>query len=937
VDSWGSSFKGSPEEAQLFIDLHRSNPEAAHRLAQAVTALPEVGTELLGFRLLAELGQGAFGRVYLAQQGDLANRHVVLKVCPNVDEESQTLAQLQHTNIVPVYSVHRAGPLQAVCMPFFGATTFAQVLKELAGRDVLPQSGKDLVSTIVGRKSTVREPAGMVSGAGSDAGEGAESSGGKPAVAAGAVRAGGGSTANLEMLEGLSYVEAVLWIGSRLADGLAHAHDRGIVHRDLKPANILLTDEGQPMLLDFNLAQDTKLMASAAIAQVGGTLPYMAPEQIEAFRSERVLLDYRSDIYSLGLILCDLLIGRHPFPTHQGPVKEVMERMIQDRQARPPAISRMNKAVSPAVESIIRHCLEPDVTRRYQSAAHLKEDLDRHLENRPLRHAPEPSVRERARKWRRRHPRLASLTTLTVLAGIAIAGLLSLVLIRGQRLAEVDARDSLGRFLEGKKAVQYLLTARTNDAGQVQKGVRHGRELLSTYDILDNPSWNERPAVRNLSEADQAVMRKNAAELLLLLARGVSLQAVNETEPSARTKLLSRALELNAQAESCCGRMKASRALWTQRAELTGLLGREQEAAQLRARAEATPLQANADRFLVAAEDIAKGRVQRAVPLLTAATEEDPQDFWAWFLRGVCHDHLAQGAEAISCYSTCIALSPSSPWAYLSRGLAHLRRGSFLQASADLDQAINLRPKLAEAYQSRAAARQGLKKYAEAEKDLTRALELGASPTHVYFQRAALRDLAGDHTGAQRDREAGMRRLPTDEMGWLSRGYARMGSDPKAALVDFDQALKLNPRSLVALQNKAHILSKLGRNAEAAQALDKAVDTYPDFILARAGRGVLLARLGKRDAAHKDADECLARDNKPLTLYQLAGIYALTSKTNPDDRRHAFRLLSVSLQKGFGFDLLEADKDLDPIRTCPEFKKLVEASRAIRSPASVKN
>src|SRR5207248_4888282 len=105
VDSWGSSVKsciqGSPEKMELFVDLHRSDPQACHRLAEAVTALPEVGTELLGFRLLAELGQGAFGRVYLAQQGDLANRAVVLKVSPNIDDETRTLAQLQHTNIVP--------------------------------------------------------------------------------------------------------------------------------------------------------------------------------------------------------------------------------------------------------------------------------------------------------------------------------------------------------------------------------------------------------------------------------------------------------------------------------------------------------------------------------------------------------------------------------------------------------------------------------------------------------------------------------------------------------------------------------------------------------------------------------------------------------------------------------------------------------------------
>ncbi len=228
-----------------------------------------------------------------------------------------------------------------------------------------------------------------------------------------------------------------------------------------------------------------------------------------------------------------------------------------------------------------------------------------------------------------------------------------------------------------------------------------------------------------------------------------------------------------------------------------------------------------------------------------------------------------------------------------------------------------------------------MKNYAGAVDDLNRALELGATPTHVYFLRAAVRERAGDREGAKLDRAEGLRRPPTDEMGWLTRGYARMKSDPRAAIDDFDQALKLNVRSLPALQNKAHILSKLGRNEEAARTLDRAVDLYPDFIPARAGRGVLLARLGQRAAAHKDAVDCLARDNKAMTLYQLAGIYALTSAKNAEDRQQAFRLLSVSLQRGIGFDLLETDRDLDPIRSCPEFQALVEAARAIRSTTTV--
>src|SRR5262249_39636914 len=99
----------------------------------------------------------------------------------------------------------------------------------------------------------------------------------------------------LERLRGLGYVPAVLWVAARGADGLAHAHGRGIPHRDLKPANILFADDSEPVLLDFNLAADTRAGVGAAVALVGGTLPYMAPEHLRAFQDSRAAVDARSD------------------------------------------------------------------------------------------------------------------------------------------------------------------------------------------------------------------------------------------------------------------------------------------------------------------------------------------------------------------------------------------------------------------------------------------------------------------------------------------------------------------------------------------------------------------------------------------------------------------------------------------------------------------
>ncbi|HEY3788964.1 MAG TPA: serine/threonine-protein kinase, partial [Urbifossiella sp.] len=312
------------------IKAMANEDETAVRWTSSARIMPEAGQDFLGFHLIEELGRGAFGRVYLARQGDLAARPVALKVACDIADESQKLAQLQHTNIVPIYSFHRQGPLQAACMPYFGRTTLAHVLEKVSGKAGLPSSGRELRSTLNRRlQETVQTPA-------SSSNEPEQPA--MPVVTSSEVPTGG-PIDGWTRLEGLSYVEAVLWLGGQIADGLAHAHDRGIVHRDLKPANVLLTDDGRPMLLDFNLAEDTKLRGGVERASIGGTLPYMSPEHMEAFGGTGPrIIDGRSDVFSLGVILFELLTGRHPYPIHKRKIREALPTMVFDRRRESPRL-----------------------------------------------------------------------------------------------------------------------------------------------------------------------------------------------------------------------------------------------------------------------------------------------------------------------------------------------------------------------------------------------------------------------------------------------------------------------------------------------------------------------------------------------------------------------------------------------------------------------
>jgi serine/threonine protein kinase/Tfp pilus assembly protein PilF len=897
---------------------------ASNGVAAGAGGLPEAGDCFLGFELLSELGRGAFSRVFLAAQSDLAGRLVALKVALNLRSEPQVLARLQHTNIVPVYSVHSRGEVHAVCMPYFGATTVADLLRRTGSSAGPPASGHSIVQTLRDRKSETatgsaeRPPAAQA-----------------PPPSAELLAAPVESTATLELLDRLSYVDAVLWLVARLADGLAHAHERGILHSDLKPANVLVTDEGQPMLLDFNLAVDTSHQIEARKAVAGGTLPYMAPEHLRTFNhSGSGAVDQRSDIYSLGVIFFELLACQHPFPARRGSLSELLPGMIAERQ-QAPRVRSYNRAVTPAVDAIVRRCLQPNPARRYQSARHLAEDLYLQRANRPLRHAGNPSVVERVAKWHRRHPRLMSVSTFAALAAV-IAVVLAVALVAGSRsLARFEAVQTWQDFDGKARQAQLGVFYKVGEKAELQRGLADCRAALALYGVLDHADWQEQPAVANLPEEERAQVPGRVAELLLLLAHGNVIHAPGD-EAAVRE-----ALRLNQQAEACYPEGDAPRAVWAQRAHFEGLLGHAAEAGRLQAKAEALPLQTTQELYWAAVDLYLENRHRDALPLLEQVVRRDPRHLRAWFVLGLAHYGLTHFGDAAHCFSTCLALDPDDFRVHYNRGLAHLKKGDGAAARADFTRVLELRPKLADAHLLRALALEKLKEYKAAVADVDRVLELEAPQPLPYMVRARLWEQLGEPARAKQDRAAGIDCVPTDEKNWVARGLLRKQADPKAAVADFDRALALNPRSAEALQNKAHVLADwmgaktyeeyLDYTRQAVAVLDRSLQLHPDYLQARSGRGVLLARLGKRAEALTDAQEVLRREATPERLYEVACIYALTTRQQPADAAEAIRLLKLALRGGFGHDLLESDTDLVALRGIAEYRRLVEAVRTLRT------
>jgi tetratricopeptide (TPR) repeat protein len=195
--------------------------------------------------------------------------------------------------------------------------------------------------------------------------------------------------------------------------------------------------------------------------------------------------------------------------------------------------------------------------------------------------------------------------------------------------------------------------------------------------------------------------------------------------------------------------------------------------------------------------------------------------------------------------------------------------------------------------------------------------------------RARMLAARGDRRGAEAAIRAGLGLPADDEPTWLARGLARLDSDPEGALDDFEAALRLNPRSVPALQNAAHVLALRPEGYEPALArLDRAVELAPGNVGARVGRGILRARLGRRDEALADAREALRRDGSPATLYGVAGIYAQTSRRVSADAWEARRLLADA--RGAGYDPgfpSGLDPDLAPLEAPGSDSPEKEAAR----------
>ena len=922
---FNGSAPSSGTDPDALAVLRRSGSALAKKVDAAAEALPEVGSRFLNFTLVEQLGRGSFAKVFLARQPELADRLVALKISVDLKGEPQKLARLQHTNIVPIYSVHEVGNLQAVCMPFLGSTTLGDVLDALGHAGHLPHSGREFLSTLYDHKASTLRSREIAPACDSPA----------------TIESADSAAPILDLMQRLSHIDAVLWLAARITDGLAHAHDRGILHRDLKPANILLTDDGQPMLLDFNLSLDISKPGARETAFLGGTFPYMAPEHLEGCITDRKTTDERSDLYALGIIFFEMLTGRYPFAPHRGTIDAIVPPMIAERRRGAPSPRAFNPAIPRAADSIIRKLLDPDPARRYQRAADLRDDIERQLAHQPLKFAPDPSIPERWRKWKKRHPRAAAATVASVLVGLFLILPASLYAIHqsdvaerrlrvqtaeAERRSQIEVAEAKQTWHErGKEArtAQLLLATRTGDRALLNRGLDTAKAVLDRYGIGTDDDWTTKPLFARLPAEQQSQLRSELADMLLLMARAEQIRCDAKNQSG-----LAAALRWNQLADEIAPAGPRPQTLARQRVELLRLL--PDEATRVPALVVDSQNLSEFDAYHEGVACAMAGRYRDALQWLKPFAEEHPQHYSAWFVRGICHDHLGQYHDAVAAFTVCISLESNVSWAFFNRGIARLHLPDYRGAEADFTRTLERQGDHLAARLHRAIARKGMKQFAAAIEDLDQILLSEDAPVRAWFLRGEVNGLLGNRDDANRDRAEVLKRQPADELSWSTRGYARMESEPAEALKDFDAAIAINPRSRDALLNKSIVLSEsLNKPREAVAALDRLLEFYPDDVAAIGGRGVLLARLGETAKARRDAQECLLRERSPFYLFQMAGLYAQLSKheKNGDARAEALRLLGNALRNGFkDVELLKSDADLEPVRNDPAYQRLADAA-----------
>ncbi len=875
---------GTPPDVDEFLARY---PELAGELRECLASLAfirragnlsvasdapaegEAGGVLGDFRIVREVGRGGMGVVYEAEQISL-RRRVALKVLPfaatmdprhlqRFHNEAQAAACLHHTNIVPVYFVGSERGVHFYAMQFIDGQPLSEIIRQLCRMEKKAPSAEE-------ENTVAYQPA-----------PGNADSTTPPAAAITPLTGEGRRSRD--------YFRKVAELGEQAAEALDHAHQLGIVHRDIKPANLLLDGRSNVWVTDFGLAHVQHGEASlTGTGQMVGTPRYMSPEQALA---KRAPIDHRTDVYSLGATLYELLTLRPAFASED---REELLRQIAFEE--PPRPRRLERTIPAELEIIILKAMEKRPQDRYGTAQELAEDMRRWLLDQPIR-ARRPSWVQVARKWMRRHQAVvwsAALVLLILMIGGVINGLWwvrqQTAAEFKQREAEMEAQAALQeaerwqrdeRWPEALSAVrraQGVLRGFGSDASLRQQAGELAKDLEMAQRLEE--AELQHTAIKDGHydyEASFAAYRKAFAWYGLDVEHLNVEVATEYIRSRPIQKQLVAALDLWARS----GRsMKDER--WKHLLAVARAADPDQWRNRWRDAWERGDGKALGELLAIANVeekspitwvllDISPFRQKKAfhelaAPLLRRAWQRHPADFWinrnlAVLLMSATPPQLE---EAIGYYRAAVAVHPQSPGVHVDLGIALHDKGRVDEAIAEYREALRLK-----------------KDYTEVHYSLGKALrDKGLLDEAILEYREAIglkMDLAPAH----------------NNLGLALAAKGRLDE----AIAEYREALRLKKDDALAHNNLGIALGKTGRLDEAIAEYHEALRLKKDYAEAHVNLGVALRAKGRLDEAIAEYYKAIRlKKDIPDGRYSLAN--ALYAKGRLDEAiteyREALRL-----------------------------------------------
>jgi serine/threonine protein kinase/tetratricopeptide (TPR) repeat protein len=872
---WLARFPQWRDDLGQVFDVHTAVAISTPGAVDGETGMLGPGSVIGPYKLLEELGEGGFGVVYLAEQRQPVRRKVALKVLKagtdrrqviaRFEAERQALALMDHPNIARVFDGGTIGERTATT----GDATGLSAKRPALG---------------------IAQPYFV-----------------------------------MELVKGVSITAYCQQHGVAIRDRLGlfvdvcqavqHAHQKGIIHRDLKPSNVLVTlEDGRPRVkvIDFGIAkalgqQLTDKTLVTGVTQLVGTPLYMAPEQAAMSPGD---VDTRTDIYSLGVLLYELLTGTTPFSTErlQGSGYEAMRRIICEEEPPRPSTRLQNRPSLYELDWIVMRCLEKDRNRRYETASALAADVRRYLHNEPVSACP-PSAWYRLRKFAGRHKGGLAIAACAIVAVTAVAASIGWALRdRAARAADIE-RTEQERELTVRGQVRGALdTASTLISENQLTGAR--LKLAEARAQLGNDRSILDDLAREMDAADAAldrfqqfrafIDRAHQAETAPLLQLPLTAQGAEppsdapswERRPAAAVPLLIKALDHYE---------VLKRNDWYTGLDV-GLLGPAQvEFIRRTAYEELLWLaddlvsrQRDHDTGLEVAVDAA---ARRALAYLDRA-ETAHQPTRAFFaLRARCHKALhdesasskdresaakapptlaldlyfqGQAAydaknlpDAVQAFEAALRLEPTHYWSLMRLGACWCDLGQtpedFTTAVVAFTGCIQQRPDHAHPYYCRGVACDKLRRFKDGVADFTKAIALEPTFAAAWSNRGYAQRQLGDARKAVDDFSRAIALDATDANVWNMRGAAYLDRlrEPTKALDDFQCALKLDAKDPRFWTNLGNAHADLNKLKDAIVAYDEAIRLEPNYYKAWYDRGNAHLRMRRLEEALADFTQAI--------------------------------------------------------------------------------